>query len=335
MRLAAGLLLACTLLAAATLGPARAADDVARISIGTGSATGIYFAAGNAICRLIQRHNLKLGAARPRLAMDCAAPATPGSLFNLAQLSDRSFTFAIAQSDWQLHAYRGTSRFEGAPVTTLRSVFALHPEAFQIIASRSARITEFAGLKGKRVAVGPKGSGTRGTFDVLLQAEGKTIDFFARTEELSFAEQNKQLCDGNVDAVSITIGIPSSLVAEAVEKCGGHILDLASEPVRKLVAGNSSYALTEVPRSTYSGLDADVTTFGVVATLVTRADTPDDVVYEVVRAVFEGLDELRAMHPAFARLKPSSMIGDGRTAPIHPAALRYYIQRGWVRVNEH
>ena len=67
------------------------------------------------------------------------------------------------------------------------------------------------------------------------------------------------------------------------------------------------------------------------ATFVTSSDVPDDVVYEVVKAVFDNFDRFKGLHPAFANLKETDMIKDGLSAPLHPGAVKYYKERGWIQ----
>lgn len=254
----------------------------------------------------------------------------PGSIYNLGELRSRNLTFAIVQSDWQYHAYRGSSRFSGQAFPALRAVLTLHPEAFQILAGRGTAITSFEGLQGKRVALGEKGSGTRSTFDVLMQAYGIDKSYFARADEIATVEQNQALCNGNIDVIAYSIGIPSGPVGEATAKCGASLLSLAGDQLTKLVKENPFYGFVTIPRDTFANMDAPVTTFGVLATLVTREDTPTEIVYDVTRSIFEELESLRSMHRAFAGLLPDGMVRDGLTAPLHPGALTYYIERGLV-----
>jgi TRAP transporter TAXI family solute receptor len=76
------------------------------------------------------------------------------------------------------------------------------------------------------------------------------------------------------------------------------------------------------------GDNPEITTFGVGATFVTSADVPADVVYVVVKAVFENFDEFKKLHPAFENLKKEEMIKDGLSAPLHDGAIKYYKEAG-------
>ena len=122
----------------------------------------------------------------------------------------------------------------------------------------------------------------------------------------------------------------TSGVAIATDGCGARIINLNSNVEAKLVADNPFYAFATIPAGTYKTSDSDVTTFGVKATFVSSSTVPEEVVYEVVRAVFENLDDFRKLHPAFAHLSPDQMISDGLSAPLHKGAIKYYKEKGWM-----
>jgi hypothetical protein len=315
-------------LAAVAPAPATAQEKRVFITIGTGGPTGVYFAAGNAICRLIHKEaaeGRKEG--RPH-GIRCAAPATEGSKDNIEQVADGQLDFGIAQSDLQYHAYRGDEPEAIRPVPALRSVFSIHSEPFQLIVGADSGITSFTDLKGKRVNIGNPGSGQRSTMEVLMQAHGMGRADFRAASEMTSSEQAKALCAGEIDAFGYSVGVPNAGVAVATDGCNARIVSLAGEVERKLVSASPFYAFTTIPAGTYSTTEAAVTTFGGVATLVTSADADDRVVYELTRAVMENIDDFRQLHPAFAELEPSSMVKDGLTAPIHPGALRFYKEKG-------
>ncbi|CAN0508181.1 unnamed protein product, partial [Scytosiphon promiscuus] len=157
------------ILSTSLLGGTALAQDQQFVSIGTGGVTGVYYPTGGAICRLVNRNRKEHG-------IRCGVESTGGSVFNINAVRGGELEFGVAQSDWQFHAYNGTSRFEeqGA-FEGLRAVFSVHPEPFTVVARADAGISTFEDLKGKRVNVGNPGSGQRGTMEVLMDAMGWTM----------------------------------------------------------------------------------------------------------------------------------------------------------------
>jgi len=237
----------------------------------------------------------------------------------------------VAQSDWQYHAYNGSSQFEeqGA-FEDLRAVFSVHPEPFTVVARADAGIETFEDLQGKRVNVGNPGSGQRGTMEVLMDAMGWTMDDFAVASELQAAEQSQALCDNNIDAMIYTVGHPSGSIQEATTACDSVLVNVDNDATQMLVEENPFYRVATIPGGMYRGNPDDVTTFGVGATFVTSADVPEEVVYTVVSAVFENIDQFRGLHPAFANLDPAEMASDGLSAPLHAGAERYFREAGLI-----
>ena len=212
----------------------------------------------------------------------------------------------------------------------LRAVFSVHPEPFHIIVGKDSGIKSWGDLKGKRVNIGNPGSGQRGTMEVLMGAHGTKIGDFAQATELTSTEQSKALCDGKIDAYGYTVGVPNAGVAVATDGCGARIINLASGVEKGLVSKFPYYAFATIPRGTHKTTGRNVITFGVMATFVTSADTPENDVYEVVRAVMENIAELRRLHPAFKHLDPKKMIKKGLSAPLHKGAVKYYKEKGWM-----
>jgi len=196
--------------AALALGSAVQAQDETFISIGTGGVTGVYYPAGGAICRLVNRDRAEHG-------IRCGVESTGGSIFNINAIRSGELEFGVAQSDWQYHAYNGTSRFEDTGAfEDLRAVFSLHPEPFTVVARADAGITDFEDLKGKRVNIGNPGSGQRATMDVVMDTLGWTTSDFSVASELPPNEQASALCDNNIDAMIYTVGHPSGAIQKDV-----------------------------------------------------------------------------------------------------------------------
>ena len=293
------------------------------ITIGTGGQTGVYFVVGQSICRLVNRDSAKTG-------LKCTAPSTGGSIANINAIKAGDMDMGVAQSDWQFHAYNGSSQFEGEKFDKERAVFSVHSEPFTVIARADAGIESFDDLKGKRVNVGNPGSGQLATMEVVLAAKGWSMDDFSLASELKPAEQAAALGDNKVDAIVYTVGHPNGSIQEAVSTVDAKLVPVEGEAIDKLVADNPFYAYATIPGGMYKGTDDEVKTFGVKATFVTSADVADEVVYEVVKAVFDNFDRFKKLHPAFENLKEEEMIKDGLSAPLHPGAEKYYKERGWM-----
>ena len=153
------------------------------ISIGTGGVTGVYYPTGGAICRLVNKSRKDHG-------IRCAVESTGGSVYNINTIKAGELEFGVAQSDWQYHAYNGTSTFSDNPFPEIRSVFSVHPEPFTLIARSDAGIESFEDLKGKRFNVGNAGSGLRATTEVLMAEYGMTMDDFALATEYKGSEMS-------------------------------------------------------------------------------------------------------------------------------------------------
>lgn len=292
------------------------------VTIGTGGVTGVYYPAGGAICLIVNKGRKDHG-------IRCSVESTGGSVFNLNTIRAGDLDLGIAQSDWQFHAFYGTSRFQDqGPFKDLRSVFSLHPEPFTVVARADAGIRTFRDLEGKRVNIGNPGSGQRGTMEVVMKALGWTEASFSRVFELKSRDQSAALCAGTIDAMVFTVGHPSASIKEATTSCDSVIVGVVGPAIDGLVRENDYYRYATIPGGMYRGNPNDIPTFGVGATVVASARTPEEAVYAVVKSVFENFDAFKTLHPAFKDLKKETMIKKGLSAPLHPGALRYYREAG-------
>lgn len=310
------------LVTTAFMAPAAMAEEF--ITIGTGGVTGVYYPTGGAICRLVNKGRKEHG-------VRCSVESTGGSVYNINTIREGELEFGVAQSDWQFHAYNGSSKFEEAgKFEDLRAVFSIHPEPFTVVARADSGVKTFDDLKGKRVNIGNPGSGQRGTMDVVLEAMGWSLSDFALASELKAAEQSAALCDNQIDAMIYTVGHPSGSIQEATTACDSVLVNVEGTAIDNLVDHNTFYRKATIVGGTYRGNPDDVHTFGVGATLVTSANVSDDAVYVLVKAVFDNFEDFKKLHPAFSNLKEEEMIKDGLSAPLHAGAEKYYRERGWI-----
>ncbi len=294
------------------------------ITIGTAGEQGVYYPAGGAICRLVERgfkeHHMR-----------CSAEPTSGSVYNLKALRDGSLDMAFAQADWVYRAYHGSHDFsDGRGYQDLRSVLSLHTEIFTVLARADSGITTAWDLQGKRVGIGDDGSGMRATAEEFIRAEGWSNGSFAALLSLKPAEQGRALCSGRVDALLFANGHPNGSTQEISNTCKTRIIAVEGPPIDRLVRDNPYYSHVRLPGGMYRGSPHAINTFGAKAELVTSAAMPEEMVYQLVKAVFDNLDDFKTLHPVFATLDKAHM-PKGTSAPLHPGALRYYREAGLVK----
>jgi len=270
-------LIAAAFLSSMTLStPVIAADTF--VTIGTGGVTGVYYPTGGSICRLVNKDRASHG-------VRCTVESTGGSVYNINTIRAGELDLGVAQSDWQYHAYNGTSKFADAGAFTgLRAVFSVHPEPFTVVARADSGIRNLEDLKGKRVNIGNPGSGQRGTMEVLMDALGWDKSTFALASELKSSEQSKALCDNKIDAMVFTVGHPSGSIKEATTSCDSVLVNVTGAAVDGLVANNDFYRTATIPGGMYNGNPDDTVTFGVGATVVSSTATSEHVIHSIVRA---------------------------------------------------
>src|SRR5262245_48576220 len=295
------------------------------ITIGTGGVTGVYYAVGGAVCRLMNKDRKTHG-------IRCSVESTGGSAFNINTIKAGELDFGLAQSDVHYNALKGLGPFkEAGPYTDLRAVYSVHPEPFTVLARKEINAGKFEDLKGKRVNIGNPGSGTRQSMDELLGALGWKVSDFSLASELKADEHGPALCDNKIDAFFYGVGHPSANIQDPTTTCGAKLVSITGPAVDKLVNERPYYAKATIPGGLYSNNPQPAQTYGVMATLVTSAKVPDDVVYQLVKATFDNFDEFKKLHPAFASLQPEEMVKNGLSAPLHAGALKYYKEKGWVK----
>lgn len=297
------------------------------VTIGTGGITGVYYPTGGAIAKIVNAKKNEYG-------VRASVESTGGSKFNINAIDSKDLDFGIAQADTQYMAYNGKGPWEGKPVKKLRAVFALAPEAVTFVAADDAGIKTLADVKGKTINLGDPGSGNRINATDIFNAIGVTPGKDFRDEKLKPADAPRVLQDGRIDGFFYTVGHPNGNIKEATAgKRKVRIVPITEGEVAKLLKDAPYYSMTDIPMDQYpdtANAKDKVKTVGMLATLVTSADTPDDVVYAVTKEVMTNLDQFRKLHPALANLTPQSML-EGLTAPIHPGALKYYKEAGLIK----
>jgi len=297
--------------------PAVAAQTV---TIGTAGVMGVYYPLGGAICRMVN-------VTRKVHKLRCSVEPSEGSVANIRGVLANDFDVGIAQSDMQYAAREGEGPFEGSAQPKLRALFSVYPELLTVMAREDASIRSLADLRGKRVAVGPAGSGTRATMELAMEAVGLKRSDLRAALEMKFVETAPALCENKIDAFAFVAGHPNAIFHEAADTCRTRVIPVDGAQIDALVAAKPYYAKAEIPGKVYKGTDAAQPTFGTMATIVVSADMPDDVAYAITKAVFDNFDDFRKLHPALAGLTKAQAL-KGETVPFHPGAARYFKEAG-------
>ena len=294
------------------------------VTIGTGGVTGVYYAAGGAICRLMNKERAKHG-------IRCSVESTGGSVYNVNTIKSGELDFGVAQSDVQFNAVKGIAQFKDSGAhADLRAVFSVYPEALTVLARKESGVKKFEDFKGKRFNVGNPGSGTRDTVMKVLDTLGMKTSDFSLTSELKPDEHGAALCDNKIDGFAYVVGSPAANIQDPTTTCSAKLVSVSGPAIDKLVKENPYFAHATIAGGVYPANPEAVKTFGVTASFVTSAKVPDAVVYAMVSAVFDNFEEFKKLHPAFANIAPKEMISSGMSAPLHPGAVKYYKEKGWM-----
>jgi len=290
------------------------------IVIGSGAVAGVYFPAAGAICRVV---SIRQPGRR------CLVESNVNSTSNLERLSGGLLDFAVVQSDWLMHASKGTSLFQPSGADeTLRAVLSLHAEALTLVARAGAGISKPEDLEDKRVNLGPAFTYQRVLTETMLRAIGLDQGDLAQVTEVSAAEQFTALCTGELDAAAFVAAHPSPILADAMQRCDLRLVPIAGKKIDKLLQSRKELAPAIVPGGFYAGAPDDVPTFGLRAVLATTTQVEDEIVRAVVEAVIGELPALKEQHPALAHLDPHAMARAGIALPLHPAAQRAFQSLG-------
>jgi hypothetical protein len=294
------------------------------VNLTTGVAGGVYYPVGNAVCRMFNLNG-------EHQAMPCIAVSSDGSVENIRRVASGESAFGLSQTDVALAAFNGEGVFTAAgPDPKLRTVIALYPEAFTVVAGANTGIRDFQDLQGKRVGIGTSGVGYNFTRDIILQSYGWTPSGPEHAVEVAPAEQNKALCGNKVDAIIFEAGHPNGLTQEVTTGCKARLVRVAGQPIDHLLLTHPYYFPAIIPGGMYAGNPGDVPTIGTRAALVSTSSQPDELVYAMVKAVFDNLATFRQLHPALSTLEIKDMVPSASVIPIHPGALKYYREAGLV-----
>ncbi|RRD66204.1 TAXI family TRAP transporter solute-binding subunit [Fretibacterium sp. OH1220_COT-178] len=299
-----------------TMGLAASAAEKTFLSIATGGVAGTYYPLGGGLAQVMNKHVPNV---------EVTAETGNASAANINLIAGHEVSMALVQNDVSYMAIRGEKPFN-KPVENLRMIASLYPEHVQCITVKGSGIRTLMEIKGKRVSVGAPGSGVAGSLNSIFSAAGiKYSDM--NTDFLDFANTAERLQDGQLDAGFLLAGYPTAAVMALAAQKDIDLVAFDEELLDNLVKQFPYFTKDVVPAGTYKGVDHDTPTPAVMAILVCDATMPDDLVYNIVKAVFENLDELKPVHDK-AKLISLETALKGASISVHPGAAKYYKEKG-------
>jgi len=288
------------------------------VSIASGWVVGVYFPLAGAISRIAHE---KL----PDIKI--TVESSGASVANAKLIASGDADLAILQNDIAFYAFQGVKPMFDKPVTNIRGMATLYPEHIQIHARKDAKIMSVKDLKGKRVAVGPLGSGTEQNTIQILEMYGFKFEDLGRVERLSAAESADFLKDGRIDAAFYTTGVGASAIVDPAMMIETTIVPIEGPQADALIKKYPFYSKDKVPGGVYKGIDKDVPTVAVLAILVAKAELEEDIVYRITKAMFENIGRLESAHAKGKEVKlEKAMVGI--PIPFHPGAEKFYKEKG-------
>ena len=286
------------------------------LSIATGGTGGVYYPYGGGIAKVLNEHVPGIRA---------TAEVTSASVDNLKLIRDGKADIAFTLADTLADAVAARGAFAGGAPVPAASLAVLYSNYTQLITLASSGITSVAGLRGKIVSTGSPGSGTEVIAFRVLRAAGLDPDKDVTRQGLGVSESADALKDGKIAAFFWSGGLPTASVQDLSHTSGITIRLIPSAdlvPALQREFGNLYFPL-DIPAGTYPGVTAPVAVVGVANVLVVNRSMPDDLAYNITRAIFEHQPELAAIHPE-ARSLSLNTAQTGSPAEFHPGAKKYF-----------
>lgn len=288
-----------------------------QLSIATGGTGGVYYPMGGALAEVI---NTEIE------GYSATAEVTGASVENMGLIATGDADLAIGLADTVYQAHTGTGRFEGQQLPMVRGLASLYANMVHIVTLEGSGITTLDDLRGKRVSIGAPGSGTEVNTAAILEANGITYDDIDE-QRLNYNETADALSNGDIDAGFLSVGAPTSSILNLATTQDIVIIALSEAELEAAEAASDTFAITTLPGGTYNGVDEDVAVLGIPNVLTASSEMSDDLAYAITRAMFDNIDEMRAVHPA-ANQTTVEFTLNATPLPLHPGAIRYFEEIG-------
>jgi hypothetical protein len=288
------------------------------VSIASGWVVGVYYPLAGAISNIAHKNlpDIKI-----------TVESSGASVANAKLIASGDADMAILQNDIAFYALQGVKPMFDKPVANMRGITSLYQEHCQIQARKDAKIATVADLKGKRVCVGPLGSGTEQNALQILEMYGMKFEDFAKVERLTATESSDYLKDGRIDAAFYSVGVGAAGLVDTAMTVDCVIVPVDGSQRDALMKKYPFFTKAVVTKGAYKGVDADVPTVAVMAILVARAEMEEAMAYQITKAIFDNIADIERAHAKGKELKLETAL-TGMSIPLHPGAEKFFKEKG-------
>ena len=297
-------------------------------AISTGGTGGTYYPLGGLLAQALSDRVPGIVA---------TGQAGNASVANCNLIKDHQIESAFVQNNVAFSAYNGKDQFQGKPVTNLRGIASLYPETIQIVARADSGIKTIKNIKGKKLIPGDRGSGTEVDTLNIIKGIGLTYKDFSGVDWLGFSGAAQRLQDKQADVTFITAGWPTAAITELAMSTDIVLVAIDDSTIKELTTMYPFYSKVVLPKGTYKGMTADVSTITTMAQWVVDADVSEDTVYQLTKALWEkskdnmsGADVMAKVHAKGKEVQLQTALS-GMAIPLHPGAAKYYKEKNMIK----
>ena len=310
-----GAILLLAVLTAPGCAPGDRPEILALATAGTG---GVYYVLGGSIAELWSRELPEY---------DFVAEVTGGSVENLSLLLGGDVQVAFSMGTSAYEVFYATGSFSEREPAQVLALTALYPNVLHLVTLAGTGVERLGDLVGRRVSVGAPGSGTEVAARTLLEGNGIGYDDF-RPQRLNFNETASALRDGNIDAGFLSAGPPTSAIMDLATARPMRLVPIGAAEVENTYLLDPTVSRDVFPPGTYPGQETEIETLSTPNLLVVRADMSEDLVYDLIQALFAVRTELAGVHPAARHISAEYTL-EASPIPLHAGAVRYFVEAGY------
>ncbi|WP_102346288.1 TAXI family TRAP transporter solute-binding subunit [Bacillus sp. Marseille-P3661] len=303
---------------------ADATGGVSNVRIGTATTSGFYYPLGGALAQTWTNHDFGN-------TIRFSAQATDGGVQNVNLMIDGEIEMGMTNLNVLQAAYDGKEAFEGRAYQDVRIMSTLFPSAIQIVAREGSEIDSIADIKGKKMVPGAPGSTTQYAIKDLFETYGMDLDKDVEAQYVGYTQAVEFMRNKQTDSFSVLSSIPVAAISEATLTADAKLLAIEEENLQKYIEKDSTFYKEIIPAGSYEGQDTDIVTLAQPNVLFIPKDLPDELVYEMTKSMWEGIDKMRESFPQLNTMKVENAASNIGTIPLHPGAEQYYKEIGLIK----